>query len=84
LIQLDAIRQPDRFKEFLRACEADSRGRKGLENSPMPAADLLKIALEAASSVDAGVVAKLHSDTESIKAAVFEARLQAIQQVLRH
>lgn len=84
LIQLDAIRQPGRFKDFLCACEADSRGRSGLEYCPTPAADLMLTVLAAASNVDAGAVAKMHGDTESIKAAVFEARLQAIQQVLNH
>jgi tRNA nucleotidyltransferase (CCA-adding enzyme) len=29
LIELDAIRQPARFNDFLKACEADSRGRTG-------------------------------------------------------
>lgn len=82
LIQLDAIRQPERFKDFLKACEADSRGRTGFEHRPTPAADLLMKVLEAAVSVDAGVVAKAHSDTEKIKVAVFEARLQAIKLVL--
>lgn len=84
LIQLDAIRQPGRFKDFLCACEADSRGRTGHENCPTPGSDLMFAVLAAASSVDAGAVAKMHSDTESIKAAVFDARLQAIQQVLGH
>ncbi len=82
LIQLDAIRQPERFKDFLKACEADSRGRTGFEHCPTPAADLLLKVLEAAVSVDAGAVAKVHSDTEKIKVAVFEARLQAIKLVL--
>ncbi|MDP2152962.1 MAG: multifunctional CCA addition/repair protein [Methylotenera sp.] len=82
LIQLDAIRQPERFNEFLLACEADSRGRTGLENCPTPAADLMRKVLAAASSVDAGAVAKAYSDTEKIKVAVFEARLQAIKLAL--
>src|SRR5690606_24014331 len=32
----DAIRQPERFREFLRACECDARGRAGFENAPVP------------------------------------------------
>lgn len=82
LIELDAIRQPERFKAFLQACEADSRGRAGLEHAPTPAADLMLKILAAASGVDAGAVAKAHSDNEKIKVAVFEARLWAIKRVL--
>ncbi|OGV78035.1 MAG: multifunctional CCA tRNA nucleotidyl transferase/2'3'-cyclic phosphodiesterase/2'nucleotidase/phosphatase [Methylotenera sp. RIFCSPLOWO2_02_FULL_45_14] len=82
LIQLDAIRQPERFKDFLKACEADTRGRTGLEHCPTPAADFLLKVLAAASSVDAGAVAKAQSDVEEIKAAVCEARLSAIKKAL--
>lgn len=80
LIELDAIRQPARFKDFLKACEADSRGRTGFEQCETQAADLMLKVLEAALSIDAGTVAKQHTEPEKIKAAVFEARLNAIKQ----
>ncbi len=79
LIELDAIRQPARFKDFLKACEADSLGRAGLELCPTPAADLMSKVLEAALSVDAGLVASAFTESEKIKAAVFEARLDAVK-----
>ena len=82
LVELDALRQPSRFKDFLKACEADSRGRSGLENCATPAADLLLKVLGAASNVDAGAIASAYSEPEKIKAAVFEARLRAVKQVL--
>ena len=82
LMELDAIRQPNRFKDFLKACEADARGRTGLENSPTPAADLMLKVLEAALSVDAGVVAKQFDTPQKIKEAVFDARLEAIKMCL--
>lgn len=82
LIELDAIRQPARFQDFLKACEADSRGRAGFEQCATPAADLMLKVLEAASSVDAGAVASRFTEMDKIKAAVFEARLTAIKQVL--
>ncbi len=81
LIELDAIRQPARFKDFLKACEADSRGRAGLDNCATPAADLMVKVFDAASSVDAGSIAKHYSEPEKIKVAIFEARLEAVQQV---
>jgi len=82
LIQLDAIRQSERFNGFLQACEADSRGRTGLENCPTPAADLMRKVLDAALSIDAGAIASKQSDVEKIKIAIFEARVEAIKRVL--
>jgi tRNA nucleotidyltransferase (CCA-adding enzyme) len=81
LMELDAIRQPQRFKYFLKACESDSRGRTGLENCALPETDFIVHALEAASSIDAGAIAKQHGEPEIIKKAVFEARLAAIKQI---
>ena len=82
LTELDAIRQPERFNDFLKACECDSRGRTGLENCELPETELILSALEAASSIDAGAIAKQHNEPEKIKAAVFEARLEAVKFVL--
>jgi tRNA nucleotidyltransferase (CCA-adding enzyme) len=82
LMELDAIRQPQRFKDFLKACEADTRGRTGLEHSPTPAADLMLKVLTAALTVDAGLIAKGFSEPEQIKSAVFDARLAAVKQML--
>ncbi len=82
LMELDAIRQPTRFADFLKACEADSRGRTGLENCALPEAELLKKVLQAALSVDAGAIAQGIEAPEKIKVAVFDARLQALKQHL--
>jgi tRNA nucleotidyltransferase (CCA-adding enzyme) len=81
LMELDAIRQPVRFGDFLKACEADSRGRTGLENCALPETDFIVHALEVASSIDAGAIAKQHVEPEAIKKAVFEARLAVIKQI---
>lgn len=83
LIELDAIRQPGRLLRFLQACEADSRGRTGFEEREQPEAMRLLSALDAASSVDAGAVACGIESPEKIRAAVFEARLAAIQSKLQ-
>ena len=79
LIDCDAIRQTDRFYDFLKACEADSRGRTGLENCALPETELIKLALQAALGLDAGAVAKGIAEPGKIKQAVFEARLEAIK-----
>lgn len=82
LVETDAIRQPQRFEAFLKACESDSRGRTGLENCPTPEADFMLKVLKAAMSVDAGAVAKQFAEPERIKQAVFDARLNAVKAVL--
>lgn len=78
----DAIRQPERFKEFLRACECDFRGRTGFEDKPYTYAALWLKMLEAAMAIDAGAVAKRYDEPEKIKAAVFEARVEAVKRVV--
>lgn len=79
----DALRQPERFREFLRACESDARGRTGLEDRPYPNADLLLGVLDAAMSVDAGAIAREQDSPEKIRDAVFLARVQAVQHLRR-
>jgi len=43
----DALRRPERFEKFVIACEADARGRTGMEENPYPQADYLRGALQA-------------------------------------
>src|SRR5277367_1115073 len=47
----DAFRRPERFAQALLACEADSRGRAGLENTPYPQREYLAKARDAAAAV---------------------------------
>ena len=82
LMDTDAIRQPQRFQEFLLACECDSRGRISFEESECLESQLLMRLLKAVLAVDAGAVAKKHTEPEAIKQAVFDARLEAIKQVI--
>ena len=51
LERLDAFRRPARFEQWVLACEADARGRKGLENRDYPQADRLRRARAAAANV---------------------------------
>jgi tRNA nucleotidyltransferase (CCA-adding enzyme) len=79
LEELDAFRQRTRFEDFLLACECDSRGRLGLENCALDDAKHLSAALQAALTVDAGVIAQACSSPAHIKQSVAEARIQVIQ-----
>ena len=78
----DAFRRPDRFEQFLLACEADARGRKGLEQRPYPQADYLRGAFSAAAAVDAGAIAKNHAN-DKIQKAIRRARLAALRDYRR-
>ncbi|HEY0686858.1 MAG TPA: multifunctional CCA addition/repair protein [Steroidobacter sp.] len=51
LENLDAFRRPARFEQFLLACEADARGRKGLEQRDYPQPQYLSGARKIAASV---------------------------------
>jgi tRNA nucleotidyltransferase (CCA-adding enzyme) len=77
LERVDAFRRPDRFGEFLLACECDFRGRPGFETREFHATQYLQEALAAARDVDAGAIA--HSVApEQIRDAVFRARVDAV------
>ncbi len=83
LERVDAFRRPRRFDEFLQACECDFRGRPGYEARAFPAVEYLKQALQAAQSVDAGVVAK-RVEPAHIREAVFQARTEAVAAWRQH
>ncbi|KVC91487.1 2', 3'-cyclic nucleotide 2'-phosphodiesterase [Burkholderia ubonensis] len=79
----DALRKPARFAEMVQACEADARGRLGLQTQPYPQAERLRVALVAARGVDAGAIARgVGADTAKIKDAVHRARIQAVARAL--
>lgn len=73
----DAFRRPERFERFLLACEADARGRLGLESRDYPQVDYLRRALDAALTVDAAQIAKQHRDGD-IPAAIRRERTRAL------
>jgi tRNA nucleotidyltransferase (CCA-adding enzyme) len=74
----DAFRRPRRFEQFLLACEADARGRKGLEQRAYTQVDLLRGALAAASGVDAAAIAAEH-EGKAIGEAIRRRRLAAVE-----
>lgn len=53
LEKLDAFRQPALLPDFITACEADYRGRKGLQDRPYPQGEFLQRVYMAASGVRA-------------------------------
>ena len=77
LERVDAFRRPDRFEEFLQACECDFRGRPGYPDKPFPEPDYLRQALQAALAIDAAEVAR-NADPAHIREAIFQARAAAV------
>lgn len=78
LEKTDAFRRPQRFEQFLVTCEADARGRKGLEDRRYDQAALFREAFQAASSIDARAIAA-DNEKRQIPAAIRRARLHAIR-----
>jgi tRNA nucleotidyltransferase (CCA-adding enzyme) len=84
LVAVDAFRNRERFEAFLAACEADARGRTGLEQLPYPQADVLRAALRAAAAVTADALPRRRTlSGPEIGAALREARTVAIRDALR-
>ena len=81
LTRTDALRRPQRFEQFLTACEADSRGRLGYQDAPYPQADLCRAALRAASGVDTRAVARSGKDGMAIAREINRLRLEAVGRV---
>lgn len=80
---LDAFRNRDMLDDFLIACEADARGRKGLESRPYPQADVFRNALTAAAAVSAEDVARDGLSGPAIGEAIRRARISAISAATR-
>ncbi|MGA0202800.1 MAG: multifunctional CCA addition/repair protein [Pseudohongiellaceae bacterium] len=80
LESLDAFRRPERLDKFLLACEADARGRTGLETRDYPQNVYLKTLLLSASAIDSRAV--LAASRAEPKAAIYEARLSSITKTI--
>jgi len=80
LMGLDAFRRPQRFEEFLLACEADSRGRPGYEDQQFEQPTIFRRAYAAAAAIDAGALAKQGLKGKAVATELARQRLAAIQQ----
>lgn len=74
----DAFRRPERFEKFLLACEADARGRTGLEDRDYGQAAYLDLACRAAAAIDVAGIIGEETDGRRIGELVRRARTQAI------
>ncbi|CAE6890927.1 fused tRNA nucleotidyltransferase/2',3'-cyclic phosphodiesterase/2' nucleotidase and phosphatase [Pseudomonas marincola] len=78
LQSFDVYRRPQRFEEFISACEMDARGRTGLEKREYPQADYLRGAMQAAREVAVQPLLEQGFKGPELGAALKAARLQAL------
>jgi tRNA nucleotidyltransferase (CCA-adding enzyme) len=78
LERLDAFRRPARFEQWVLACEADARGRKGLENRDYPQADHLRRARDTVAKVTLEPAERDGLDGPKIAEKLRKARLAAL------
>jgi tRNA nucleotidyltransferase (CCA-adding enzyme) len=81
LEHLDAFRRPARFEQWVLACEADARGRKGLENRDYPQAEHLRRARAAAANAVLDPVEREGLEGPQIAQKLRKVRLAALAQL---
>ena len=78
LEHLDAFRRPQRFDGFVLACEADARGRKGLEDRSYPQSEYLRRARQIAASVTLDEESRMGLEGEQIAMRLRQLRIAAL------
>jgi tRNA nucleotidyltransferase (CCA-adding enzyme) len=78
---LDAFRRPERFEQFLLACEADSRGRTGYEEHDFEQPGIYRKVFAAASAIDTKALVDAGLQGKAIKEELSRLRIQAINKI---
>ena len=78
---LDAFRRPERFEKFLLACEADSRGRTGMENNEYKQPALFRRYFKAANEVDNTILKQQGLQGKEFADALVKLRVKAVAAV---
>ncbi len=81
LEQLDAFRRPERFGQFLIACEADARGRAGFEDRGYPQAEYFQSALKVANEVDTNELQKNGLEGKALGQEIKKHQIERIKHV---
>jgi len=81
LESLDAFRRPPRFEQFLLACTADAKGRKGREELDYPQAGQLRQCLQAAQAVDTEQLRDNGLEGKALAEAIHKRRISAIKKI---
>ena len=81
LNKLDVWRKPERLAQLLICCEADHRGRLGLEDNPYPQSKLFNQAYQAALQADVQKVIQDGFQGKEIREELDKRRLRFIQEL---
>jgi len=81
LRRTDALRRPERFEQFILACEADSRGRWGFEDAHFEQPDILRRVRDAAAAVDSRELCEQGLEGKALGEALQARQLEAIRTV---
>jgi tRNA nucleotidyltransferase (CCA-adding enzyme) len=79
LLAADALRRPERFEQFLRACALDWAARSGAPVSAYPPAQRLRAARDVVRSVPVGAIARARSSRTPLAQRIRGARLRALR-----
>ncbi len=79
----DLWRKPERFAQILLACESDAHGRTGHEHDAYPQSEYMLRCARAAQAVSAGDIARACADKNLIADKVREARIVAVEQIIK-
>lgn len=82
LSQLDAYRKPERFQQWMLACEADARGRPGYEDRAMEQPERLRKAWQVCRQVEAREFVQRGLQGTAIAEALREERIRRIKHEL--
>ena len=83
LAALGAFKPVNKLPEFLLACEADAKGRTGLENIPYPQAEWVSGAANAAASVDISAILNGEFKGAHIGEAIRRLRIKAVSEFIK-
>ncbi len=84
LESLDAFRRPERFADILLVCEADARGRTGLEEKPYPQREYMLGARQAAAAVEARPLLDEGFKGQALARELERRRVKALSAYKRH
>jgi tRNA nucleotidyltransferase (CCA-adding enzyme) len=83
LAALGAFKQHNPLSDFVLACEADAKGRTGLEDKPYPQAAYLLNAAKAAAAIDTSSIMKSDLQGAQIGEAIRQFRINAVTALVK-
>ena len=81
LASICAFKADNQLDDFILACEADARGRLGLEHKPYPQADYIRAAQKAAQQIDRSAITNNKIQGKEIGLAIHQLRIKEISKI---